>query len=490
MLQQNFLFGMDYKFPIFNKDMQEQSDCYVLYSKSLTIQIDLNKDIQELQQAVDYCFSHPNEEKSWSNLDDLFQYGLYKHLTQEHSLLIIKAFYQYFQTHSFATISSIRTIQKCLQKYCSFMPPDFIDFLFRFSLSNINCNSKMSLIDNSLIIIYIILPFTNETQRAFFLQYFLSFYPKISLMDSFPNSSFLVCIYKYFEICSFAEALPSFRQLSHIIFSFLPNKLWGLSYEPVNIIETAILKDPNICLFILQPELNFIPILTELVSRKQEALSKISIDLFTTVINLLKGIPKECQEENKVNLILNITESSKMLLDFNNAAIKCLPTPFEKLEISIIRCITSLLQIGLDPSQMKISNLFDLFEKHKHMNYKHKKEVLSFASIALQKAPSLFLQPFIESPNSMIIELIFESIYDSDWKVLFNSLNITLILIRMRKLFLQNTKCKANRNNEKFTDHFLSVFDPSAIDLDEIKLSENEEIRHLAILIDDEINDE
>ena len=204
MHYENISSGMEYKSLYFDKALREQQNYAFTNDINLTIEIDIDIDIQDLANAVNDCLNYPNKEISWSNLDDLVnQQGLSKHLTQDQSISIIDTFYNYLKIQSSQSESALRVIRTCLKKFSVYVPPEIIDFFFKYSISHIKCSFKMQIIKESFEIIYIILPSTTEGQRQFFINYIYTAYPQICLMDNFPHSAFLICICTLFKFCSF-----------------------------------------------------------------------------------------------------------------------------------------------------------------------------------------------------------------------------------------------------------------------------------------------
>lgn len=499
MFNRNFYLSMKYKSSTSKQVQRKEQNTAFKANSSLTIEINIDTDIQDLKLAINDCLDYPSKETAWSNLDDLLtQQGLSKYLTTEQSISIIDTFYNHFQIQPLCSDSVLCAIKVCLKKCNEYIPPEIINFLFEYSLSRIKHYSKISIINESFCIIILILPYTTEDQRQFFVDYIYSEYPKFCFIDSFPHSSFFISICTFFEVCSYEEAFPSFQKLSNIVYSFLPCKQWGLPFDVIRIIRTAIEKDPNICSLLLEPRNKFIKLLAELVSRNQNALSTKAINLCTQIIKLCEIIPIQVISLNESDTLQNTNETEKNnivsinnpnensfldmndIQDFVKTALKCLPTQEKKLEIKIIRCIAESLQIGLDPSliyNQTLVNIFNLIESPNLMNYEQKKAIIYFSSIALQIAPEQFLQPFIESNDGGIVEIAFESTDNSDEDMLFDTLNIILILLQYRQSFI------GGKRYDDSVNYYLSILDPD-IDLSNIQLIENDEIQNLAYLID------
>lgn len=466
MLHENFSFGMNYKEDFIDKTLREQQNYFFTNSFNLTIEIDIDQDIQDLKKAIDDCLNHPDLELSWSKLDDLFnQQGLSKYLTKEQSMSIIGVYFEYMKGQSLESESALCVIKTCLGKFSSYVQPEIIDFIFQYAISHI-CENKISTVKESFNIIFIILPFTAENQRLFFIDYISKIYSQICLMNNYPHSAFLVCIGTFFKFCSFNEVVPSFQKLNQIIFQFLPCTQWGLSYDAIKIIKAALKKDPNVCNLLLDPKNNFIKNLTKLVSQKKESITKNALDLCTLIINsnLITSGESLFLKDDDIN-------------DFIGKVLESIPTAFEKLEISIVQFIAEALKNGLNPSLINV-NIFDLVQKPIKMKFKQKKAILSFACAALQVAPQLFIHQFIESNDGEMVELTFELTDNNDEKVLLDALNIILIVLDYRQTYMEGARYS------EFVNQFLSTVD---IDIDFllIKMVENDEIQRLASLIEE-----
>ena len=481
MHYENISSGMKYKSLYFDKALREQQNYAFTNDINLTIEIDIDIDIQDLANAVNDCLNYPNKEISWSNLDDLVnQQGLSKHLTQDQSISIIDTFYNYLKIQSSQSESALRVIRTCLKKFSVYVPPEIIDFFFKYSISHIKCSFKMQIIKESFEIIYIILPSTTEGQRQFFINYIYTAYPQICLMDNFPHSAFLICICTLFKFCSFNEVFPYFHKISNIIFLFLRCELWGVAIDTIRVIKTALKKDPGICHLILDPQINLIPILTELVSREKDALSKNAIDLCTLIIKSGKIITiqdkSSVETTNSTSSLLNISDIS----EFCTKTLGCIPTEFEDLEISVLQFVAESLKNGLNPTIIQ-TNIFELFQKPDLMKFQHKKAFLSFSSAILQIAPEIFVQPFIEKDKGILVELAFESTDNNDDEMILDALNIVLIILECRQSYFDGAIFT------EFVNYFLSTVKPD-IDLINIRLIENEEVQKLAALIEEKFH--
>lgn len=445
----------------------------------LVISIGDDYDKQELTDTILACLKEPNEEK-FRKIYGLFQEGLKKYLTNELSVALIQCLFPYFQSEPEPNIYSIFVLGECLSISLDLIEFEIFDSFFQKTI--IDNPSSIQLISNSLDILFNIIPYFTPDQMNILISKMPSIFQMITIHESFPRVKYLKCLKQMFLKIDSENILTIFGQYFHIIIYFWTQ--WELLYESFSIINLAIEKDHRIYDFLLSDKTtdntknDFIELLILRLTKLYPIISLEIVAFFTGLLNYVENLPFQC--ESYLLFIIKIIE----LLPTDNAD--------DKLEISIINCITRSLQKGLDSNWLHSTCLSskhfcDLVNDYDNMQFTKKYSTLFFIGSTLRTAPYPYIQFFFFSDDIdqfSLIEIVLQNIEQSNVEVVIECLTII-------KIFFEINECICGKTaefdeNDCMIFHRLFAFIMNSLDLnlDEFNKLESEEIMSLALSLD------
>lgn len=365
-------------------------------------------DFDELKECIDNLINDQNN-SNWYCIYDLLSQGLWEILSAEQYLIILNLIVKHLEEkQKNLSLFCIKTLEILLKKRCSYIEEIGIDCLNQIIklLTNILLSiSCLNIIDCIIIIISILVFYMNDEMNLQLFDFFIMYYSKAILINSFPLSNL---IFLFSELVKNSSCLDENHCLQYIHLSqnFLLVKCWNVQYEALRVIFEMI-KKYQYSIYLINNSLliyNYI---------KNNLDFDICENYFLIISKLCDILQYLINNNFLVNKFLNIGFFNKLI---------SLISKDKDLDISIIKLFTILLKISQDFADYLYKTLdYKAFEYYFSNSYQEKNLMLTFIFSFLKKLPLNTIQNIGEFCENLCIDVL--DSYDMEM------INISLELI-------------------------------------------------------------